>query len=334
MWSIRFGTCFFACFWVLLWRPSSFLAAIAGAGVLLIAALSDGGVILFLPLWALRVLAVEDRRDAVIVGAFAMGLGIQLSMSWSVIKYLGEPGAPLYRVAPQWHWGLIPAYLQRVVGGVTGERTTGYLWVHLGVPLELVLGAALVTLVMVALVGGNGRTRAVVPVMVAASLGIFLFSGYQRWTTAGYKFLWPGGTWWSSGSHYTILPTLLLLSALLVELDSRPLILSAALWNRTRAITAAILVAAVVVSFDVGDPSSRGNATWLRAVDQGRAECLRSSYDTTLVLIESGFVATSMEVPCRRLIGARGSLTQVAPPMCWPPRTMPCYRVPPCSEHT
>ncbi len=82
----------FACFWVLLWRPWSFLAAIAGAGVLLIATLSDGGVILFLPLWALRALAVKDRRDAVIVGAFAMGLGIQLALSWRVIRFLGEPG--------------------------------------------------------------------------------------------------------------------------------------------------------------------------------------------------------------------------------------------------
>ena len=36
----------FACFWVLLWRPPSLGGSIAAGGILLIAALSDGGVIL------------------------------------------------------------------------------------------------------------------------------------------------------------------------------------------------------------------------------------------------------------------------------------------------
>ena len=93
------------------------------------------------------------------------------------------------QLVPEWHWGLIPAYLQRVVGGVLGEHISGYLWVHLGVPLEFVLGAALIALVALAIVGANARTRAVVPIMVATSLGTFLFSGYERWTTAGDRFL-------------------------------------------------------------------------------------------------------------------------------------------------
>ncbi len=186
-----------------------------------------------------------------------------------------------------------------------GERTTGYLWVHLGVPLELVLGAALVTLVMVGLVGGE-RAHACggadhgcclrgnlpllrVPAMDHRRIQVPVASRYlvAKWVPL------------HDPPHPAVTQRAL----------GRPGFASAdpvgsGLEPDTRHYSA-VLVAAVVVSFDVGDLSSRGNATWLQAMDKGRAECLRSSYDTTQVLMEPGYYAAYMDIPCRRLIGAR-----------------------------
>jgi hypothetical protein len=176
--------------------------------------------------------------------------------------------------------------------------------VHLGVPFELVLAALLIGLIVIALVANEPRTRAVVPIMVATSLVAFLYSGYKRWHSAGYRFLWPHGIAWTDAAHYMILPTLLLLSALVVQLDARPRVVSPASWSRARAVTLAVVVVAALVSFDVSDPS-RGSSTWLQAVNVGRSACLRSSLDSTQVLINPGYVSLSMQVPCSTLVGAR-----------------------------
>ena len=104
------------------------------------------------------------------------------------------------------------------------------------------------------------------------------------------------------GSHSLIVPSLILLSAIMVEIDSRPRIVSAPIWNRARVIVLAGLAVATMTSLSVGDPS-RGSSTWLHAVDTARADCLRRSLDTTQVLI-APFV-TYMQVPCSKLIGRR-----------------------------
>src|SRR6516165_238847 len=100
----------FACFWILLWRPATRAGVILAALFLFVSALSNGEMLLLLPLAALRGLALRTRSDAVILGGYGCGMAIQLVASWSSRSMLGERGSLQHTVVPLWHWSLVPAY--------------------------------------------------------------------------------------------------------------------------------------------------------------------------------------------------------------------------------
>jgi hypothetical protein len=307
---------FFLSFWILLWRPST-KAGVMGAGLLLfLAVVSNGGTLLLVPLWLLRLLAARDRRDGVIVGSYALGVVLQLALSWQNLNQLGEQGvgraAVSSAVACRFtrtcqgglvHWALVPAYFQRVVGGaVAGQTVGGYLWVHIGIAFELIMAVGVVAFVVVALRLGPDRVRFFVVVSLVASLGIFIVSGQQRWSTAGALFLWHQGESNVSEAHYTVVPALLLLSALLVFLDSRPRSISAATWRRIQVAGAASLVVLSLASFGVGDRAVRGEPTWSSSLKSARARCLDTKAQSVNVVINpAGFISATMSMPCHRL---------------------------------
>jgi hypothetical protein len=201
------------------------------------------------------------------------------------------------------HWALLPAYLQRVVGGaVAGQAVGGYLWVHIGIAFELIMAVGVIAFVVVAIRLGPDRVRFFVVVSVAASLGIFIVSGQQRWTTSGVFFLWHQGDSNPAEAHYMVVPALLLLSAFLVFLDSRPRSMSAATWTRIQFAGAASLVALSLASFAVGNSAVRGEPTWSRALTSARARCLDTKTQSVNVVVDpSGFVAATMSMPCDRV---------------------------------
>jgi hypothetical protein len=271
----------FASFWVLLWRPTTFARAAAAAGFIFLAALSNAAIVVFAPLWLLRLIAIRDRRDTIIVTGFALGTAIQLAFSWNAPAQ-GEGGTHLSPFlaslfSPHWDWSLVPAYAQRIVGGALGgQRINAFLWVNLGTGLEVALGAALLVFTGFSLFGAS-RTRVVVPITIAASLGLFLAIGYRRWFPFGMTFAWPDGISNTSQAHYMVTPTLLLLSALFVQLDTRPRLVALGAWNRLRVGTVLVLFVVALVSFDVGQSNVRGSPTWSEAVDAGRAICAHAN---------------------------------------------------------
>jgi hypothetical protein len=264
----------FASFWLLLWRPATFARAAWAGGLLFLAAVSNGGTVLLLPLLVLRAVAIRDRRDVLIVTAFAAGVAVQLGLSWHDMNVENVAGRRL-TIPPQWHWDLVPAYAQQIVGGaLTGGTITGYLWRQLGTPFEVALGAALIAFVIFALARTNVRTRVLVPLTVAISLATFLVSisrGAFRLFSA--DFLWPHGIS-RGGSHYLVVPTLLLLSAAFICLDERPRFLSPTAW--TSLLTGVVLFVLLIAlsSFNVGDAGWRGSPTWSAALDNARSKCL------------------------------------------------------------
>jgi hypothetical protein len=308
----------FAAFWILLWRPATLARTVGVAAVLLLAVLSNGGTIFLLPLWLLRLVAIRDRRDRVIVASYAIGIAIQLVLSWDVRNERGENLSPFVRAIeaalgpPQWHWSLLPAYVQRIVGGAaTGQRITGYLWVHLGTPFEIALGIALIAFVAFAIAGTDGRTRVIVPLTVAISLGIFLYEGYQRWSSAGKTFLWPKGTAFTEANwddpHYFVVPTLLLLSAIFMRLDAHPRIISTTAWRSLQTVGVLFVVFAALLSFNVSDPSLRGSPTWSRALSVGRSQCVRKHPDTVEIVTAPYQEPSPWEIAisCSELTGSR-----------------------------
>jgi hypothetical protein len=294
----------FASFWVLLWRPTTLARATAAAGFIFLAALSNAAIVVFAPLWVLRLIAIRDLRDAIIVTGFAVGTAVQLAFSLSG-PTIGEAGrtVTLFSYSPHWDWSLVPAYAQRIVGGALGgQRINAFLWVNLGTALEVAMGAALLAFAAFSLFGAT-RTRVVVPITVAASLGLFLVIGYRRWFPSGMEIAWPHGGSNTRQAHYMVTPTLLLLSALFVQLDARTRLISLGAWNRLRVGAVLVLFVAALASFDVGESNVRGSPTWSEAVDAGRATCaLTSAADVELPIAPSSPLGNyPAPIPCSEL---------------------------------
>jgi hypothetical protein len=302
----------FACFWLLLWRPRSNAGALLAGGFLLFGVLSTTATFFLAPLWLLRLLVARDRRDLAILAGFAIGAAIQLGLSWDQFGLTGDngqavtagaqPGQPL-STEPFWDWELVPAYLQRVVGGaITGQPIDAWLWEGLGWPLLIVFGSALVGLVVWAV--RTPATRLLVPLLVAISIALFLFSGYLRWGAGGFELFWSAGSSNDLSARYILLPALLLLSAAAIQLDAA---IRAA--PRGSALRAPRLTAAVVagiglmalVSFHV-EPVFEGGPTWGEAVDDARATCDAGQADTVDVVANSTPLGEqTMPLSCAKL---------------------------------
>jgi hypothetical protein len=315
---------FFLSFWLLLWRPATFVGASMAGLLLFLAAVSNGGTLILLPLWLLRLFAIRDRRDGVLVSGFAIGIAVQLALSWHDLNRLGEKGAYVSSIAAceltkscgagHLHWSLFPAYLQRVVGGaLTGQTIGGYLWVHLGTAFEILLAVCLIAFLVVVLRMGSGRVRFLVLSTVLTSLAVFLASGGLRWSSAGLYFEWPSGMSNTGESHYLVVPTLLLLSGIFAFLDDQPRSVSDTTWTRVRIGGAVFLVLIALSSFATGDQSVRGRPTWSDQLASAQLRCIRTDADTVSVDIDPsiGYVLTTIPLPCHRLVGSTGGTERV-----------------------
>jgi hypothetical protein len=299
----------FASFWVLLWRPATFARAIGAACFLLLSGVSNAGMIFLFPLWLLRLIAIRDRRDVVMVAAYAVGVSVLVGLSWNDRNLLGEKGVQGFiqlTAAPHWDWSLVPAYAQRVVGGAfMGQRINGFLWANLGVSFEVALGLLLVALIALSLARASARLRVLVPLAVAISLALFLAAGYGRWVEAGRAFLWPNGASNSGASHYMVVPTLLLLSAVILCLDARPRSVSANVWGRLQAGAVLFMALVALANFNVANVAVRGSPTWSEALDQGRSQCVRTHAPAVKVKVASEWRGgLSMTIACTELDGS------------------------------
>lgn len=292
----------FVAFWMLLWRPASLKGAMLAGVVLFLAAVSNVGVVALGPVWLLRLLVVRDSRDGIIVTAFAVGVVAQFALSWNDLNTSGEAGTLQGSLTPHWDWGLIPAYLQRIVGaGVLGNTLAGAIWKLLGTLLEVLLGAALVVLVLLAVRRRNPHAQLLVPLAVTISVGLFLVTGYQRWQSGGSNFLWPRGTFNNAFSRFMVVPALLVLSALFIGLDGRhgsSGIRTSVTWQRVIAVG---LLVAALFSFNAADSALRGRPTWSEALAMARKVCRETDAASVRVTVAPTVIPGAFALPlsCR-----------------------------------
>jgi len=280
----------FATFWLLLWRPQTTLGAMLASLFILATALSSPGVWFFIPLAALRAVAIRDQRDLMIVGSFALGAAIQAP----VVAFNTEEA-----VTPIWTSDIWTAYIQRVVDGAAlGQRLGGTVWSHLGWPFLIALLAALVAGLVAGLRRAASPARLIALIAIPTSLALFVVSVYQR--AVATQMMWPEGTYNGSGGRYAIVPALLLVSVALVLLDDawrrrgRPSRLSMA-----GAVAAAILVLGIATSFDMRDYPVRGTPPWNTALSEAASTCATESLtETTVPISPPGF---AVQLPCDRL---------------------------------
>jgi hypothetical protein len=288
----------FATFWLLLWRPRTTWGAALGGLFVLATALSNPGVWFFLPVAALRALALRDRRDATLLAAYAAGGLAQVPV---VLTHNGQT------VEPEWTHDIWTVLVQRVVDGAAlGLRLGGWAWAQLG----WVLLIALLVLAAAGLVVGLRRAswgaRRLVALALAIAAALFVVSVYQR--AVGAQMLWPAGNYGGAGGRYAIVPALLVLSAGLVLLDQW-------LRGRTAGVQAnsgrglgrwvelavvAGLALVVGVSFAVGDRAAR-RPGWEESLTSGRAQCRAENVPGVIVHISPPDFG--LMVPCDELIG-------------------------------
>ncbi len=273
----------FAVFWLLLWRPRTTRGALLGALMVLLTGLSSPTIFFFAPLAVLRGISVRDRRDAILVGSFALALAVQLPVTVLSDEHVSQS---------IWTTNVLTTFLQRVVeGSALGLELGGEAWVAWGWPFLIAVCAGVaVTLVALALRASSGRLFALLA--VATAVVMFLVSGYAR--GLGDVMVWPVGFFSNVGGRYAMIPALLLASAALVLVDSG---LRSKRGVLPAVAVAVVLLVAIVTSF--GGDANRDMPPWGKSLRSAAERCRRDgASEGRLFISPEGW---SMTIGCERL---------------------------------
>lgn len=284
----------FAVFWLLLWRPRTTPGAWLGGLLIFVTGLSTPGTLFFAPIALLRAVAIRGRRDAIVLGSYALAAAIQVvAMAVNTEEIAGDT----------WSENILTAFLQRVVdGSVLGMELGGETWVDWGWPFLIAIVVAVVAYLTVMSLRSNSN-RLLAAIAVVTSIAMFLTSGYTR--AVGDVMVWRDGVYNDFGGRYAIVPTLLLISAILALLDAhcrssprarRPILAVA---------IAALLLTSLVTSFDVRGVVGREGPRWDDAVRAATTKCEAGT--RTEVPVPIAPAGWSVPVSCGSLVEARQS---------------------------
>jgi hypothetical protein len=274
----------FAVFWLLLWRPEADWSAALGALLILATGLSSPTIFFFVPLAAMRAIAVRDRRDVLLVGAFALALAIQLPITAFGSEHVTDP---------EWTANIFTTFMQRVpLGAAVGLELGGEAWEEWGwgalIAAALAVAAALAALAVRAT---GGRLFA----LVAVATGVVMFFGSSYTRGLGDEMVWPQSLFTAFGGRYAMIPVLLIASAAIVLADSRLRGPRPSRWPAFA--TAAVLLIASATSF--GGDADREMPSWANSLREGAASCrAEGGADATVFITPEGW---TMGVPCERL---------------------------------
>src|SRR4029077_19981470 len=155
----------FASFWLLMWRPRTTTGAVLGGVFILLTGLSTPEIWFFAPLALLRLIALRDRRDALLLGGWVLGSAAQVP----AYAFSNEP-----QVEALWSHDIWTAYLQRVLDGAAlGERLGGIGWDGLGWALLIFLIAFTVVGLALGLRRVEARARWLAGLGVLIGLAMF-----------------------------------------------------------------------------------------------------------------------------------------------------------------
>jgi hypothetical protein len=275
----------FAVFWVLLWRPRTLAGAIGGGVFTAAAILSNPSAWFFLPLALLRAVAVRDRRDTTIVGAY---------FGASLVQLVAVARSSYEAVEPVWTGKIFEVLVQRVVDGAAfGLRLGGHAWELLGWPFLILLTVAMVAAFALGLRDGDGRARTFAAVALPTAAVMFVISIYQR--AVALPMLWASGSYGGQAGRYAIVPVMLVVSTAIVLVERQRRGRSSAHAWLPLALMGLLLVS-VGASFAAGNTAARGTPAWDDALDDAAATCAREGVDE--VGVPTSPLGFEMTVPC------------------------------------
>jgi hypothetical protein len=287
----------FASFWVLLWRPRTTAGAVLGGLFVLLTALSTPEIWFFAPVALLRLIGLRDRRDALILGGWALGAAAQVP----AYAFSHEP-----QIEPLWSHTIWTAFLQRVLDGAAlGERAGGIAWDHLGWALLIFLLAFTAVGLAIGLRRAEARARWLAGLGILVGVVMFVVSVYQR--AVGPQMAWPAGIHFGDAGRYTIVPALLLVSTALALVDQllrRPRdewAVQLGPWLAGSVIL--VLMVGAVISFDVSGSAVRGTPHWHEALEGGARQC-EETPGLAEVAVPTSPPGYGLDVSCAEVIEA------------------------------
>ncbi|MFE3173909.1 glucosyltransferase [Amycolatopsis sp. NPDC059090] len=199
----------YAAFWVLLVPSKSLRGQIGAAAVVVLAALSDPLTALVLPIAIVGVLRTSRRRLALLApAAMCAALAVQAWVHFT-------QSVP-FRASPTNVWDLPKIYGLRVVlSAVVGDRELTSVYVPLGLPIVVAV-CVLVLAGLAVLLRVAARPARVVAVASLLASVAYLFVSVGLRGTGG---VLPRESFGLGDSRYTIVPLLLLWTAVIVLLD-------------------------------------------------------------------------------------------------------------------
>jgi hypothetical protein len=273
-----------ASFWVVASRRRGAAETTLRASLLVVTALSTPVVVVTVPFAVVVAVVRRTRDDLVVLAALLGGLALQAFLSHDAAR------APVsghdYRQASE-------VFFVRVVGSlVLGERWLSDLFpVH----THLVIFGSLLVLGAIAVAARADRLRGDRVWLVAGALVTALLSYLAAVVGRGTDWmplLAPNGTYDTAGSRYLYAPIFLLLSAVIVLVDS-----ARADW--LKAAVAGWVLAVTISSLTLGGARSLG-PPWSTAVRAAQAVC-RQHPDQQVALVVVTPFSWRATIPCSRL---------------------------------
>lgn len=280
----------FAAFWALVGRRQGALAQALPIVVVILAALSDPVTVVLLPLALGRLFLLPAWRDRWVAVAYLAALALQLSVALSAPRSTAQPP---HAVA------ILFGYALRVVSTtlLSARGTRHVVRVGGGEAIWAFAGVAVVVLI-VALVLGRRRLPGVAAGV--ASLAFFCVSSFFA-LGGQYPPSGPGATDLYDGSRYTIVPALLLVSA--VVLAAQGLVLRAPPRVATLLVVAALLPIATFGVADYHGPFEQrpGPHQWSQEVRNAARQCAGSPSARVVTLPISPGGAWTVAISCGEL---------------------------------
>ncbi|MFG6502787.1 hypothetical protein [Microbacterium sp. P05] len=268
--------------------PNRWFAAVQCA-VVVAAVGSDPLVLMFVPLVVVRLVLLKSRRDRSIAVAFILTAAVQLSVTFVGI-FVNESRSFARTIPPV--PDLLDFYTFRVVlSGIAGVTATERYGEALGATIPGLITASVLAFLIVA-VRRNRPARYALIVAAGSSATFFAIVFALQWNTLGPL----GALDLQAGQRYALLPTMLLLIAIILAADA--LIQG----QRQRVVIAlSVAVALVVLVPSVADYRwvnlRAGAASWEQSLEVAGEACNTGSASKVTIPVAPGWF-TGAEVPC------------------------------------
>lgn len=264
-------------------RQASPVTLLLATAMTLAATTSDPLALIFIPLVALRLATMRQRRDLLVPIAWITGLVIQFAVvAHSQVESSGGGTPTIVQLARA------TAFRVFLVA-IAGKSGAAFLWEHTGI-VSLIAAVLVVTVAVAFAVRRGGQLGGLSAAGMVVAVVLYALEAWIRWFPVYDP---ASGIDWG-GSRYSVPPNLLVIIAMAAAAGAVPL--SATRLRRLAVYgLAALMLVVAIPSFT--DTSRHLAQAWTDAVTQADASCELPNPDLT-VSIPTAPEGWSAEIPC------------------------------------